>query len=66
LEGSLQRGGNRLRLNVQLIDATPGLTSGPNGSTKNLPICSRCRTTDHAAPLIALDFRRVEAALPGN
>ena len=32
LEGSVQRGGNRLRVNVQLIDADPALTFGPSAS----------------------------------
>ena len=45
LEGSVQRGGNRLRLNVQLIDCDTGTHLWPSGSTKNLPIYSRCRTT---------------------
>jgi TolB-like protein len=33
LEGSVQRGGNRMRVNVQLIDAETGQSSlGPSGS----------------------------------
>jgi TolB-like protein len=32
LEGSLQRGGNRMRVNVQLIDAETAIISGPSGS----------------------------------
>ena len=34
LEGSVQRGGNRLRVNVQLIDCHTGTHLGPSVSTK--------------------------------
>jgi TolB-like protein len=44
LEGSVQRGGNRLRVNVQLIDAETGNHVGLNASTSLSPICSICRT----------------------
>jgi adenylate cyclase len=43
LEGSVQRGGNRMRVNVQLIDAETG-NSGPSGSISRWPISSTCRT----------------------
>ena len=44
LEGSVQRGGNRMRVNVQLIDAERAIISGPSGSTSRSPISSTCRT----------------------
>ena len=44
LEGSVQRSGNRLRVNVQLIDAETGITCGPSASTNQLPTSSICRT----------------------
>jgi adenylate cyclase len=49
LEGSVQRGGNRMRVNVQLIDAETGNhLSGPSGSTSHWPISSTCRTKSSA------------------
>ena len=47
LEGSVQRGGNRLRVNVQLIDAETGNHLGPSGSTSPSPISSTCRTKSY-------------------
>ena len=44
LEGSVQRGGNRMRVNVQLVDAETGIISGPSVSTSRSPISSTCRT----------------------
>ncbi len=44
LEGSVQRGGNRLRVNVQLIDTESGRTYGRSASTSRSPTCSTCRT----------------------
>ena len=44
LEGSVQRGGNRMRVNVQLIDAGQAIISGPSGSIRRWPISSTCRT----------------------
>ena len=44
LEGSVQRGRNRMRLNVQLIDAETAIISGPNNSISRSPISSICRT----------------------
>ena len=44
LEGSVQRGGTRMRVNVQLIDAESGNISGRSGSTSLSPISSTCRT----------------------
>ena len=44
LEGSVQRGGNRLRVNVQLISAETGNHLGPSASTIPSLICSICRT----------------------
>jgi class 3 adenylate cyclase/TolB-like protein len=44
LEGSVQRSGNRLRVNVQLIDALSGNTYGLNASTSQSPTSSTCRT----------------------
>ena len=49
LEGSVQRGGNRMRVNVQLIDAEPAIISGPSGSTSRWPISSTCRTKSSPA-----------------
>ena len=47
LEGSVQRSGNRLRVNVQLIDAETGNHLGPSASTSPSPICSICRTKSY-------------------
>ena len=44
LEGSVQRAGNRMRVNVQLIEAESGSTCGPSVSTNRSPTCSTCRT----------------------
>jgi class 3 adenylate cyclase len=44
LEGSVQRGGNRLRVNVQLISAETGNHLWAERSTIPSPICSICRT----------------------
>ena len=44
LEGSVQRGGNRMRANVQLIDVESAVICGLSGSKGRLPIFSPCRT----------------------
>ena len=44
LEGSVQRGDNRFRVNVQLTDTETGARCGPSGSTSRLPNCWTCRT----------------------
>ena len=44
LEGSVQRAGDRLRINAQLIDAFSGGHVGPGSSTARLPTCSRFKT----------------------
>jgi TolB-like protein len=44
LEGSVQRRGNRMRVNVQLIDAETAIISGPSGSISRWLISSACRT----------------------
>ncbi|MGY3341439.1 TolB-like protein [Bradyrhizobium sp. USDA 4470] len=51
LEGSVQRGGNRIRVNVQLVDAETGNTSGPSVLTSPLPTCSKCRTRSYRGSL---------------
>ena len=43
LEGSVQRGGNRMRVNVQLIDAETAIISGPSGSIILLVHCAQKR-----------------------
>jgi adenylate cyclase len=43
LEGSVQRGGNRMRVNVQLIDAESGHHLWAERSTSLWPISSTCR-----------------------
>ena len=43
LEGSVQRGGNRMRVNMQLIEAETGRTCGPSGSTSPSPTFLTCR-----------------------
>ena len=47
LEGSVQRGGNRLRVNVQLIDAETGNHLGRSVSTSRSLTCSICRTKSY-------------------
>ncbi len=44
LEGSVQRGGNRMRVNVQLIDAETGSHLWAERFDKPWPISSTCRT----------------------
>ncbi len=44
LEGSVQRSGNRLRVNVQLIDAETGAHLWPSASISLWPIFLTCRT----------------------
>jgi hypothetical protein len=39
-EGSVKRNGNRLRVNVQLVNAEPLSTCGPSVSRSPPPICS--------------------------
>ena len=39
LEGNVRRSGNRLRVNVQLVDAATGFQSGPSAMTAT---CNRC------------------------
>jgi adenylate cyclase len=49
LEGSVQRAGARMRVNVQLIDAERGNISGRSVSTSRSPIFSTCRTKSSLA-----------------
>ena len=49
LEGSVQRGGNRMRVNVQLIDAETAIICGLSGSTSPWLISSTCRTKSSRA-----------------
>ena len=49
LEGSVQRGGSRMRVNVQLIDAETGSHLWPSGSISRSPISSTCRTKSSRA-----------------
>ena len=44
LEGSVQRSGNRMRVNVQLIETGTGNHSGRSVSTRRWAISSTCRT----------------------
>ena len=44
LEGSVQRGGDRMRVNVQLSRPRAARTCGPSASTSRSPTSSRCRT----------------------
>ena len=44
LEGSVQRRGDRMRVNVQLLDAGARLISGRSNSTSRSPTSSTCRT----------------------
>jgi TolB-like protein len=44
LEGSVQRGGNRMRVNVQLIDAISGAHLWAERFDNPWPISSTCRT----------------------
>ena len=43
LEGSVQRDQNRVRVNAQLIDASPARIFGPTASRKTSPTCSSCK-----------------------
>ena len=47
LEGSVQRGGNRLRVNVQLIDAETGNHLWAERFDKPVADCSTCRTKSY-------------------
>jgi TolB-like protein len=44
LEGSVQRGGNRLRVNAQLVDAETARICGRIDSTSRLATCLNCKT----------------------
>ena len=44
LEGSVQRAGNRMRVNVQLLRPKPARISGRSASISRSPISSTCRT----------------------
>ena len=69
LEGSVQRAGNRMRVNVQLIDAESGNIFGRNGSTS--PLADLFDMQDEivarlanalSAQLLAAEARRAERA----
>ena len=68
LEGSVQRSGGRMRVNVQLIDAERAVISGRSGSISQSPISLTCRTKSSPAcqpaecTLIAAEARRSEQA----
>src|SRR6202044_3904240 len=49
LEGSVQRGGPRMRVNVQLIEPRRAVISGLRGSISRSPISSTCRTKSSRA-----------------
>ena len=57
LEGSVQRSGNRMRVNVQLVETDTGATSGPSASTSPSPISSTCRTRSSPASPTGLGRR---------
>ncbi len=44
LEGGVQKAGNRVRINVQLIETSAGLMSGPRNTTVIYRIYSNCKT----------------------
>jgi TolB-like protein len=52
LEGSVQRSGNRLRVNVQLVDAETGAHLWADRFDKPSPICLRCRTRSYRGSLM--------------
>ena len=70
LEGSVQRSGNRMRVNVQLIDAETVNHLWLSGSTSRSPISSICRMRSSRVPgerspnaqLVAVEARRAEKA----
>jgi TolB-like protein len=43
VEGSVRRGGDRVRITAQLNDAPPAAISGRSATTASLPTCSPCR-----------------------
>ena len=43
LEGSVRKGGNRVRITAQLIEARPARISGPTASTVRSKMSSSCR-----------------------
>jgi len=47
LEGSVQRAGNRLRVNVPFIDAQTGSHNWAERFDKPMPVCSICRTKSY-------------------
>jgi TolB-like protein len=47
LEGSVQRGGNRLRVNAQLVDAETGNNLWAERLKNPSPTCSICRTKSY-------------------
>ena len=49
VEGSVQRGGNRMRSMCSSSTPKPAITSGPSGSTSRSPISSTCRTKSSRA-----------------
>ena len=48
LDGSVRRAGSRVRVTLQLIDATSGFQSGPSATTATWPTSSTCRTRSRA------------------
>ena len=49
LEGSVRKGGGRVRITAQLIEAETGAISGPNASTARSKTCSNCKTRSRSA-----------------
>ena len=49
LEGSVQRGGNRMRVNSSSSTPKPAIISGPSGSISRSPTSSTCKTRSSRA-----------------
>jgi hypothetical protein len=51
LEGSVRKGGGRVRMTAQLIEAEPARTYGPTASTARSKVCSNCKTRSRSPSL---------------
>ena len=57
LEGSVRKGGGRVRITAQLIEAQPARICGPTASTAHWKTSSSCRTRLHRASSVSSSRR---------
>jgi TolB-like protein len=67
VEGSVRKGGDRVRITAQLNDVLPAATSGRSATTATSPTCSPSRTTSprRSSPQSSRSFMRRRAFITG-